>query len=246
MWVVRPDAREHRPDAVRHEDAALRGDHGRARGLLRRAPAVGTWPGGIHLEFTGEDVTECLGGSEAVLRGAARPPLRDALRPAPERAPVARSRLPRRRAHALGVRPARRAPRRRRDGPDRGLGGARRAPRRRVRSRRRAGTRTPPSLELAVERGAVEPAASLAEALRGRGPRARRRPGRRAAGRRSRRARRRPAGVHRHGRRLDEGRRLRRGRRRPALRRRPPDLRRGGARARAARARISSRARRGS
>src|SRR5712691_13563773 len=26
-----------------------------------------TWPGGVHLEFTGEDVTECLGGSEAVL-----------------------------------------------------------------------------------------------------------------------------------------------------------------------------------
>ena len=28
---------------------------------------VGTWPGGVHLEFTGDDVTECLGGSEAVL-----------------------------------------------------------------------------------------------------------------------------------------------------------------------------------
>jgi 3-deoxy-7-phosphoheptulonate synthase len=28
---------------------------------------VGTWPGGVHLEYTGEDVTECLGGSEAVL-----------------------------------------------------------------------------------------------------------------------------------------------------------------------------------
>jgi 3-deoxy-7-phosphoheptulonate synthase len=28
---------------------------------------VGTWPGGVHLEFTGEDVTECLGGGEAVL-----------------------------------------------------------------------------------------------------------------------------------------------------------------------------------
>src|SRR5688500_13821482 len=27
----------------------------------------GTWPGGVHLEFTGEDVTECLGGSAAVL-----------------------------------------------------------------------------------------------------------------------------------------------------------------------------------
>jgi 3-deoxy-7-phosphoheptulonate synthase len=27
----------------------------------------GAWPGGVHLEFTGEDVTECLGGSAAVL-----------------------------------------------------------------------------------------------------------------------------------------------------------------------------------
>jgi 3-deoxy-7-phosphoheptulonate synthase len=27
----------------------------------------GAWPGGVHLEFTGEDVTECLGGSEEVL-----------------------------------------------------------------------------------------------------------------------------------------------------------------------------------
>src|SRR6476469_5313393 len=26
-----------------------------------------TWPGGVHLEFTGDNVTECLGGSEAVL-----------------------------------------------------------------------------------------------------------------------------------------------------------------------------------
>ena len=29
--------------------------------------AEGVWPGGVHIEFTGEDVTECLGGSEAVL-----------------------------------------------------------------------------------------------------------------------------------------------------------------------------------
>jgi 3-deoxy-7-phosphoheptulonate synthase len=27
---------------------------------------VGTWPGGIHIELTGEDVTECLGGSESL------------------------------------------------------------------------------------------------------------------------------------------------------------------------------------
>ncbi len=29
--------------------------------------AEGTWPGGVHLELTAEDVTECLGGSEEVL-----------------------------------------------------------------------------------------------------------------------------------------------------------------------------------
>jgi 3-deoxy-7-phosphoheptulonate synthase len=29
--------------------------------------AEGVWPGGIHIEFTGEDVTECLGGSAEVL-----------------------------------------------------------------------------------------------------------------------------------------------------------------------------------
>ncbi len=25
------------------------------------------WPGGVHLEYTGENVTECLGGSEELL-----------------------------------------------------------------------------------------------------------------------------------------------------------------------------------
>ncbi|MDP9388829.1 MAG: 3-deoxy-7-phosphoheptulonate synthase class II [Actinomycetota bacterium] len=33
-------------------------------GLCR---AEGTWPGGVHVELTGDDVTECLGGSEEVL-----------------------------------------------------------------------------------------------------------------------------------------------------------------------------------
>jgi 3-deoxy-7-phosphoheptulonate synthase len=28
---------------------------------------TGTWPGGVHIEFTGDDVTECTGGSEEVL-----------------------------------------------------------------------------------------------------------------------------------------------------------------------------------
>jgi 3-deoxy-7-phosphoheptulonate synthase len=33
-------------------------------GFFDAHAAEGTWPGGVHLEFTGEDVTECLGGSE--------------------------------------------------------------------------------------------------------------------------------------------------------------------------------------
>ena len=39
------------------------------QGFFAAHRAVGTWPGGVHLEFTGEDVTECLGGSEAVRVG---------------------------------------------------------------------------------------------------------------------------------------------------------------------------------
>lgn len=36
-------------------------------GFFAVCRAGGVWPGGVHLEFTGEDVTECLGGSEEVL-----------------------------------------------------------------------------------------------------------------------------------------------------------------------------------
>jgi len=30
---------------------------------------VGTWPGGVHIELTGDDVTECLGGAEEISEG---------------------------------------------------------------------------------------------------------------------------------------------------------------------------------
>jgi 3-deoxy-7-phosphoheptulonate synthase len=36
-------------------------------GFFESHRAVGTWPGGIHVELTGEDVTECLGGSAALV-----------------------------------------------------------------------------------------------------------------------------------------------------------------------------------
>jgi 3-deoxy-7-phosphoheptulonate synthase len=36
------------------------------RGFFEAHRAVGTFPGGIHVELTGDDVTECLGGSEKI------------------------------------------------------------------------------------------------------------------------------------------------------------------------------------
>jgi 3-deoxy-7-phosphoheptulonate synthase len=40
---------------------------GEIEGFFAACRRERVWPGGVHLEFTGEDVTECLGGSEAVL-----------------------------------------------------------------------------------------------------------------------------------------------------------------------------------
>ena len=50
---------------TRHFDAIM----GELEGFFGACRAAGVWPGGVHLEYTGEDVTECLGGSEAVLDG---------------------------------------------------------------------------------------------------------------------------------------------------------------------------------
>ena len=36
------------------------------RGFFESHRAVGTHPGGIHVELTGDDVTECLGGAEMI------------------------------------------------------------------------------------------------------------------------------------------------------------------------------------
>jgi 3-deoxy-7-phosphoheptulonate synthase len=37
---------------------------GEIDGFFKAHRSVGTWPGGIHLELTGDDVTECLGGGD--------------------------------------------------------------------------------------------------------------------------------------------------------------------------------------
>lgn len=44
---------------TRHFDSVL----GEVAGFFEAHREVGTWPGGIHIELTGEDVTECLGGA---------------------------------------------------------------------------------------------------------------------------------------------------------------------------------------
>jgi 3-deoxy-7-phosphoheptulonate synthase len=39
------------------------------QGFFRAHREVGTWPGGVHVELTGDDVTECLGGVEEIVEG---------------------------------------------------------------------------------------------------------------------------------------------------------------------------------
>ncbi|MDA8296571.1 MAG: 3-deoxy-7-phosphoheptulonate synthase class II [Actinomycetota bacterium] len=48
---------------TRHFDDVL----GEIRGFFAAHRAEGTWPGGVHVELTGDDVTECLGGVEDIL-----------------------------------------------------------------------------------------------------------------------------------------------------------------------------------
>ena len=40
---------------------------GEIEGFVRAHHAEGTWPGGIHIELTGEDVTECIGGADQLI-----------------------------------------------------------------------------------------------------------------------------------------------------------------------------------
>ncbi|HUY07369.1 MAG TPA: 3-deoxy-7-phosphoheptulonate synthase class II [Acidimicrobiales bacterium] len=48
---------------TRHFDDVL----GEIRGFFSVHHAEGTWPGGVHVELTGDNVTECLGGVEKIL-----------------------------------------------------------------------------------------------------------------------------------------------------------------------------------
>ena len=75
-------------------------------GFFAAHRAIGTWPGGIHIEFTGEDVTECVGGSEDGARNSSTAATRrcDPRLNGRQSLDLA---FPRRRADALGVSPDR-------------------------------------------------------------------------------------------------------------------------------------------
>jgi 3-deoxy-7-phosphoheptulonate synthase len=47
---------------TRHVESVI----GEIEGFVRAHHAEGTWPGGIHIELTGENVTECVGGADDV------------------------------------------------------------------------------------------------------------------------------------------------------------------------------------
>jgi 3-deoxy-7-phosphoheptulonate synthase len=42
---------------------------GELQSFFRIHREIGTWPGGVHVELTGDDVTECLGGFEDIVEG---------------------------------------------------------------------------------------------------------------------------------------------------------------------------------
>ena len=67
-------------------------------GFFAACDAADVWPGGVHIELTGENVTECLGGSHEVLGDQLEQRYETELRPPPQRPPVARPRVPGRRA----------------------------------------------------------------------------------------------------------------------------------------------------
>jgi hypothetical protein len=63
--VVRPDARQH-DHAQQLQDPAVRADPVGGGAFFQIHRAEGTHPGGIHIEMTGKNVTECTGGARAL------------------------------------------------------------------------------------------------------------------------------------------------------------------------------------
>ena len=88
---VRPDARQHLRLRGRPQDPPPRRHPPGDRRVLRRAPVEGTWPGGVHVSSR---VTTSPSASARRSRHRPRRPLRDHVRPPPQRPPEPRPGLP--------------------------------------------------------------------------------------------------------------------------------------------------------
>ena len=63
---MRPDARQHPRPANGYKTRHFGHILDEVVGFFEVHRRLGTHAGGIHLEFTGEDVTECLGGARGI------------------------------------------------------------------------------------------------------------------------------------------------------------------------------------
>ncbi|HUR76592.1 MAG TPA: 3-deoxy-7-phosphoheptulonate synthase class II [Acidimicrobiales bacterium] len=69
VWVCDPMHGNTFASASGHKTRHLEAVMTEVEGFFSAHKAAGTWPGGIHIELTGDDVTECLGGSETIAEG---------------------------------------------------------------------------------------------------------------------------------------------------------------------------------
>jgi 3-deoxy-7-phosphoheptulonate synthase len=69
VWISDPMHGNTFTSASGHKTRHLESVLNEVEGFFAIHRAHGTWPGGIHVELTGDDVTECLGGSETIGEG---------------------------------------------------------------------------------------------------------------------------------------------------------------------------------
>jgi len=67
LWVCDPMHGNTFSSADGHKTRRFGDVMAEIKGFFEAHAAEGTWPGGVHIELTGDDVTECLGGAEEVL-----------------------------------------------------------------------------------------------------------------------------------------------------------------------------------
>jgi 3-deoxy-7-phosphoheptulonate synthase len=67
VWMCDPMHGNGYTHASGYKTRDFRDVMGEVHGFFAACDAAGVWPGGVHVELTGENVTECIGGSREVL-----------------------------------------------------------------------------------------------------------------------------------------------------------------------------------